>query len=160
MRPLALFALAAACGSDYWVARDARPSPSGWVAARRDDDGAAVAVRLDELRQDRTRIDGARRMTRRFRNSNALAAGFALVGCGTVLAAVGIAFAALAARFVDNRGFNDDVAMGFGIPGAIMVAGGAPLIWLGWPIHEHAEPLAAHPEVGAVVPTSDVPPAP
>ncbi|MCU1278795.1 MAG: hypothetical protein JWM53_2341 [bacterium] len=144
---MALFALVAGCGPHYWVWREARPSPSGWIAARRASDDAAVVLRPDQLREDASRADGARNVTRRFRNSNAFAAGLSLVGCGTVLAAVGVAFAAIAGEVVDNRGFNESVALGFGIPGTAMALAGAGLVWLGWPVTARVESPAAHPDV-------------
>jgi hypothetical protein len=147
VRLAAIFALVAGCGPHYWVWRDARPSPTGWIAARREADGAVVVLRPEQLRDDSGRADGARAVTRRFRNSDAFATGLALAGCGTALAAVGVAFAALASEGVDNRGFNQSVALGFGIPGTAAALTGAGLIWLGWPVTARAEQPSAHPDV-------------
>jgi hypothetical protein len=142
-----VFVAWAACGPHYWVWRDARPSPTGWIAARRAADGAVVMLRPEQLRDDSGRADGARAVTRRFRNSDAFAAGLSLAGCGTVLAAVGVAFAALASKGLDNRGFNESVALGFGIPGTAAALAGAGLIWLGWPVTARAELPSTHPDV-------------
>jgi hypothetical protein len=157
-----LLALAAGCGADYWVWRDARPSSTGWIAARRDPDGAVFAIRPDQVREVGGRGDGARAVTARFRNSNAFAAGVSLFGCGLPLVGVSIAFAVIAANPSNFGSFDRDIAVTFGVIGGAATLAGSALGYFGWPIRLRAEPLAAHPDVVAAPPSlaSPLPPTP
>jgi len=139
--------LVAACGPDYWVWRNARPSRNGWIPARRDPDGAVVAVRPDEVREVGGRGDGARIVTARFRNTNAFAAGISLLGCGLPLIGVSIAFAVIASSPNSRGDFDKDIAITFGVLGGAGTFGGVGLLYYGWPIAAHADPLTAHPDV-------------
>lgn len=151
--------LVAACGPDYWVWRNARPSATGWIPARRDPDGAVVAVRPDEVREVGGRGDGARIVTARFRNTNAFAAGVALFGCGLPLIGVSIAFAVIAGNPNSRGDFDKDIAITFGVLGGAATLSGVGLLYYGWPIAARAEPLSAHPDV-VDAPPAVVSPAP
>jgi len=153
---MALSAVAAGCGPHYWVRGDAAPSASGWVAARRDGDGAVVAVRGDDLRVEAARDDGARYVGRRLRRPNRFITGAALLAVGIPLVGVSLGFGLAAIGQNTHDGdINRGVAIGFGALGGAATAVGVSLLTWAWPPRPAEEPIGAHPELVETPPSLD-----
>ncbi len=141
-------AVVAGCGPRYVVWPNAQPSPAGWVAARRDSDGAVVAVRPAELQEQVMRDDGARWVGRRLTRPKRFAAGAALAVVGVALGAVGLGLGVDASgQRTPDGATNRGIAVGFGSVGAAALVTGVALLWWAWPPRPTDEPIAAHPEL-------------
>lgn len=117
----------------------------------RDRDGAAVAIRADRTRTIRTRADGSRLVTARFRRPALFAVGMVLIIGGMAMIATSIASAIEPDCFsTECAGLSDQSQKRAAIIGPIggaLTLGGAGLLWAGWPPSLRAEPPAAHPEL-------------
>lgn len=148
--------LVAGCGPHYWVRGQA--APTGWMAARQDPDGAVVAVRPAELRDEGAREDGARYLGRRLTRPKRFTAGLALVAIGVPLVAFGLGFGLEAiGQDTHDGAVNRGVGFGFAAAGGAATATGIALLSWAWPPRPACEPIAAHPELVEPPPPLDLP---
>jgi hypothetical protein len=150
---LTLALAATGCGPHYVMWPDARPSPAGFVAARRDTDAAIVAVRPAELHEIGVRDDGAVYLGRRVTRPKRFRTGVALFTIGVPLVVVSLIFG------VESIGQNTHdgdvargIAIGFGTVGGAALATGIGLFTWAWPPRPIEEPIATHPELVAAPP--------
>jgi hypothetical protein len=150
---IALVTLVAGCGPHYLVWPDAQPTAAGFVAARRDVDGAVVAVQPGALRHEAVREDGASLLGRRVTRPKRFRTGVALFAAGVPLVVVSLIFGlgALGQNTHDGD-INRGIAVGFGTVGGAAMLTGVGLFSWAWPPPPGDEPITAHPELVAAPP--------